>query len=86
MKIWGPLVWTVHREVLYAAQGPVMKTGRGAFAIRYAGMNEVRAPLQYFRLDKAASLRGSQVAIAAAGDPQPQLCLRQREGKYRVHL
>jgi len=56
VKIWGPLVWTVHREVLYAEQGPVMKTARGVFAIRYAGMGEVRAPLQYFRLNKAANL------------------------------
>ncbi|HLY20430.1 MAG TPA: acylase [Bryobacteraceae bacterium] len=56
VKIWGPLVWTVHREVLWSAHGPVLKTDRGAFAIRYAGMNEVRQPLQYFRLNKARNL------------------------------
>ncbi|HEV3317653.1 MAG TPA: penicillin acylase family protein, partial [Candidatus Angelobacter sp.] len=56
VKIWGPLVWTVHRDVLYAAQGPVLKTDHGVFAIRYAGINEVRQPLQYYRLNKAATL------------------------------
>lgn len=53
VKLWGPFKWTVHRDVLYAAQGPVLKTDHGAFAIRYAGMNEVRQVVQYYRLDKA---------------------------------
>ena len=35
-----------YRDVLYAAQGPVFKTDHGVFAIRYAGMNEVRQLLQ----------------------------------------
>ena len=53
IKLWGPLFWTVHRPVLWSAQGPVFKTDHGVFAVRYAGMNEVRQPLQYYRLDKA---------------------------------
>lgn len=69
VKIWGPLIWTVHREVLYAAQGPVMKTARGAFAIRYAGMQDVRAPLQYFRLDKAANLEEWRAAMRLQAIP-----------------
>jgi acyl-homoserine-lactone acylase len=69
VKIWGPLVWTVHREVLYAEQGPVMKTERGAFAIRYAGMGEVRAPLQYFRLNKAANLEEWRAAMRLQAIP-----------------
>src|SRR5580658_9474580 len=52
VKIAGPLYWTIHKPVLWSAHGPVVKTERGAFAIRYAGMGEVRAPLQYFRLNK----------------------------------
>jgi penicillin amidase/acyl-homoserine-lactone acylase len=69
VKIWGPLVWTAHREVLYAEQGPVMKTARGAFAIRYAGMGEVRAPLQYFRLNKAANLEEWRAAMRLQAIP-----------------
>jgi penicillin amidase/acyl-homoserine-lactone acylase len=53
VKLFGPLIWTVHREVLFSAHGPVLRTDHGVFAIRYAGMNEVRQPLQYYRLDKA---------------------------------
>ena len=56
VKLFGPLYWTFHRDVLFAAQGPVFKTDHGVFAIRYAGMNEVRQLMQYFRLNKARDL------------------------------
>jgi len=69
VKVWGPLVWTAHREVLYAEQGPVMKTARGTFAIRYAGMGEVRAALQYFRLNKAANLEEWRAAMRLQAIP-----------------
>ncbi len=55
MKIWGPLIWTVHRDVLFSAHGPVLKTDHGVFAIRYAGMGETRQVTQYYRLNKARS-------------------------------
>jgi acyl-homoserine-lactone acylase len=55
VKIWGPLVWTVHRPLLWSVQGPVFKTDHGTFAVRYAGMGEARQSLQYYRLNKAAN-------------------------------
>ncbi len=64
VKIFGPLVWTVHRPLYFAAQGPVMKTDHGTYAIRYAGMNEVRQALQYYRLDKAQNLQEWRAAMA----------------------
>jgi len=69
VKIWGPLVWTAHREVLYAEQGPVMKTARGVFAIRYAGMGDIRPVLQYFRLNKAANLEEWRAAMRLQAIP-----------------
>jgi penicillin amidase/acyl-homoserine-lactone acylase len=69
VKIWGPLVFAAHREVLYAEQGPVMKTARGAFAIRYAGMGDVRPALQYFRLNKAANLEEWRAAMRLQAIP-----------------
>ncbi|HEY4942331.1 MAG TPA: acylase [Rhizomicrobium sp.] len=56
VKLFGPLYWTFHRDVLWSAQGPVFKTDHGVFAIRYAGMNEIRQVLQYYRLNKARDL------------------------------
>ena len=53
IKLLGPLFWTVHRPLLWSVHGPVFKTDHGVFALRYAGMDEVRQSLQYYRLDKA---------------------------------
>jgi acyl-homoserine-lactone acylase len=69
VKILGPLIWTVHREVLYSEQGPVMRTDHGVFAIRYAGMNEVRQPLEYYHLNKAATLADWRAALALQALP-----------------
>jgi len=55
VKIFGPLIWTVHRPLLWSVQGPVLKTDHGIFAVRYAGMGEARQSLQYYRLNKAAN-------------------------------
>jgi penicillin amidase/acyl-homoserine-lactone acylase len=63
VKIFGPLVWTVHRPVLWSAHGPVLKTDHGAFAVRFAGMQEIRGALQYFRLNKAGSLDEFRAAM-----------------------
>jgi penicillin amidase/acyl-homoserine-lactone acylase len=69
VKLWGPLVWPVHREVLYSAHGPVLKTDHGVFAIRYAGMNDARQPLEYFRLNKATSLAEWRAALSVQAIP-----------------
>ena len=69
VRLWGPLSWTFHRDVLYAAQGPVLKTDHGVFAIRYAGMGEIRQALQYYRLDKAHDLAEWRAAMALQALP-----------------
>ena len=56
VSIFGPLIWTVHRPVLFSVHGPVFKTDHGVFAVRYAGMGEVRQVEQYYRIDKARNL------------------------------
>ncbi len=63
VKLLGPLFWTFHRDVLWSAHGPVFKTDHGVFAIRYAGMNEVRQVLQYYRLNKARDLNEWKAAM-----------------------
>ncbi|MDO9127356.1 MAG: penicillin acylase family protein, partial [Parvibaculum sp.] len=44
------------REVLRSEQGPFLKTEKGAFAVRYAGIGEIRQVEQYYALDKATQL------------------------------
>jgi penicillin amidase/acyl-homoserine-lactone acylase len=56
VRVLGPFTWTVKRDVLYSAHGPVLVTPSGTFALRYAGMGEMRLPTQYYRLNKARDL------------------------------
>jgi acyl-homoserine-lactone acylase len=55
---------SVTREVLRSVHGPVVRTDHGVFAVRYAGMGEVRQPQQYFALDKARSLAEWKAAMS----------------------
>ena len=55
---------TVSREVLRSAHGPAMRTDHGTFAIRYAGMDEVRQPQEYFALNKARNLTQWKAALS----------------------
>lgn len=69
VKILGPIAWTVHRPVYFSAHGPAMKTDHGTYAIRYAGMEEIRQALQYYRLDKAQNLKQWRAAMAMGALP-----------------
>lgn len=64
VKLFGPLIWTVHRDVLWSKHGPVLKTDHGVYAIRYAGMNEIRQVVQYYRLNKSRDLAEWKKAMA----------------------
>lgn len=55
---------TVNREVLRSAHGPAVRTDHGVFAVRYAGLDEVRQPQQYYRLNKARNLAEWKAAMA----------------------
>jgi len=69
VKLWGPFRWTVTRPVLRSVHGPVLETKSGLYALRYAGMGEVRQPLQYWRLNRATNLTEWQAAMALQALP-----------------
>ena len=53
VDLWGPFWWTAKREVQRSEHGPVLETPNGFFAVRYAGIGEIRQVEQYYALDKA---------------------------------
>lgn len=55
---------TVRREVARSAHGPVVRTDHGVFAIRFAGLGEVRQNGQYFAMNKARNLAEWKAAMA----------------------
>jgi acyl-homoserine-lactone acylase len=49
----GPVVLPIRREVLRSEHGPVIRNAKGAFAIRYGGIGELKQLDAYYRLNKA---------------------------------
>lgn len=54
--LWGPFAFTANRPVRRSAHGPVVEREDGVYAIRYAGMGEIRQLEQYYRLNHAGTL------------------------------
>jgi penicillin amidase/acyl-homoserine-lactone acylase len=64
IHLWGPLFLNWPKAVEWSVHGPVFRTSHGTFALRYAGMDDVRQPEEYYRLDKANDLAQWRAALA----------------------
>ena len=56
IKIFGPLKWTIKREARYSAHGPVLEVANKSYALRFAGMNDIKQVNQWFAMNKSNSL------------------------------
>lgn len=65
----GPIVVPVSRTLYRSVHGPVLINGKGAFAIRYAGADQLRMIEQYYRLNKARNFAEWERAMAIQGVP-----------------
>ncbi|MCH7980632.1 MAG: penicillin acylase family protein [Proteobacteria bacterium] len=80
VAVWGPFAYPA-REIAYRSiHGPVFKTERGTFALRYAGMNEVRQLEQYRRLNKAANFEEWSAAMAMVALPSINYVYADKDG------
>ncbi len=73
-RVWlkvrkGPFVLPMPRTVWRSIHGPVVKSEKGAFAIRYAGMDQAAMVTQYYRLNKARDFGEWRAAMAGQGVP-----------------
>ena len=73
-RIWlkvkfGPFVLPVPRTIWRSVHGPVVKNDKGAFAIRYAGIDQANMVTQYYRLNKAKDFAEWRAAMAGQGVP-----------------
>lgn len=80
VKLWGPFHVTVKKPVLRSFHGPVMETKAGSFALRFAGMDEVRQPLQYWRLNNAHTADEWRAAMALQTLPSINYIYADRTG------
>lgn len=56
LTLMGFLPWSVTQEGLKSVHGPVLRTDHGTYAIRYAGMGEMRQVEQWLAMSKAQNL------------------------------
>jgi acyl-homoserine-lactone acylase len=81
IKLWGPLYVTTPRAVEWSVHGPVLRTDHGVFALRYAGMNEVRQPEAYYHLDKSTNADEFRAALALQALPSINYIFADEKGE-----
>ena len=69
VKIFGPLTWTVEREVFHSIFGPTVRRPHGTYAIRFAGYGEIRQLEQWYRMNRAQNLDEWLAAMALNAIP-----------------
>ncbi|MBL4671589.1 MAG: acylase [Arenicella sp.] len=63
VKLWGDFRFPAKRTVLRSKHGPVIESGDKTYALRYAGMDEIRQLEQYVRLNQAEDFDGFMQAM-----------------------
>lgn len=76
----GPIVLPVRKTLYRSLQGPVVISDKGAFAIRYAGIDTLGSLEQYYRLTKAKDFAQWQAAMAMQAVPSTNFIYADRNG------
>jgi acyl-homoserine-lactone acylase len=63
VKLWSDFRFPAKRTVLRSKHGPVIESGDKTYALRYAGMDEIRQLEQYVRLNQAEDVDGFMQAM-----------------------
>ena len=77
----GIISVTARRFVYRSMHGPVIINKQGAFAVRYAGMDNLRMAEQYYRLTKAQDWTQWQKAMEIGGIPSTNYVYADKAGR-----
>lgn len=85
-RVWlhvkfGPVTVPVPRMVYRAVQGPVIRNDSGTFAVRYAGMGDVRPVAQYYRLTRAHNWDEWRAAMKMQAIPATNFIYADKTGR-----
>lgn len=69
VTFWGPIRWTFYEPIYRSTHGPVFKTDKGAFALRWAGMDEMRTLEEMLAMNKARTLADFEAALSMTASP-----------------
>ncbi len=89
-RIWlrvkmGPIVLPIPRDIYRSEHGPVIVNDKGAFAIRYAGMDNIKSLEQYFRIQKAGDHAEWTRAMQIGGIPATNFLYADKSGKIAYY-
>ena len=76
----------VPKTVYRAVQGPVIRNKDGAFAIRYAGADQLKMVEEYYRLNRARTFAEWDAALAIQGVPATNFLYADATGQHRLRL
>jgi acyl-homoserine-lactone acylase len=85
VKLWGPISWTFNRETLWCEYGPAIRTDHGVYAVRYAGIGDIRQVEQWYRMGKASTLQEWQEAIRLQGFASFNIGYADKEGNIAYY-
>lgn len=80
VKLFGPFALKVRRPVRRTAHGPVIEAAHGTYAVRYAGMDEVRQLEQYVRLNLAENWNEFSAAMGLNALPSINYVYADKDG------
>jgi len=79
VKLWGNFSFPAKRTILRSKHGPVIESGDKTYALRYAGMGEIRQFEQYMRLNQAENFDGFMRAMQMNALPSINYVYADRE-------
>ena len=80
VKLFGPFSLPITRDVLWSEHGPVLETPNGFYAIRFAGLQEVRAVEQWYEMGKATNMQEWRDALKQNGVLSFNISYADKEG------
>ena len=80
VKLMGFLPWSVTQEGLRSVHGPVLRTDHGTYAVRYAGMGEMRQVEQWLAMNKAQNMEDWRNAMRMQSFASFNMVYADREG------
>jgi acyl-homoserine-lactone acylase len=85
-RVWlpikfGPFTVPVPKMIYHAVQGPVIVNKNGAFAIRYAAIDQMRNLEQYYRITKAQNWDEWTKAMSLGGIPATNFIYADKTGR-----
>ncbi len=85
VKLLGPIHWTVNMEVCWSVYGPVVRRPHGVYAIRWAGMGDIRQVEQWYRMNKAQTMEQWEQAVRMSTLPMFNCTYADSEGNILYH-